>query len=167
MRGVTQSKVTDRPRAAFGVPELGDDGHLVIAAGHRGASTSWAPWICGRGCVEAGRRRHAAIRHLLAEGRSVRAIGLELGLARNTVRRFARAGDPEELLVHDGTGQRPGILEEYRPYLRQRWNVGCTDAALLWQEIRAQGCRGSYSLVRDYLAPLRGTMQEVRSSNSP
>jgi transposase len=103
------------------------------------------------------RQRHAAIHQLLADGRSVRAIGLELGLARNTVRRFARTTDPEELLVHDGTGRRPSMLEAYEPYLRERWNAGCTDAARLWQEIRTRGYPGGYSLVRDYLAPLRGT----------
>jgi transposase len=44
---------------------------------------------------------------MLADGRSITAIAAELGLARNTVRRFARVSDPEELLVHDGTGRRP------------------------------------------------------------
>ena len=81
------------------------------------------------------RQRHAAIRQLLAEGRSIHAIAAELGLARNTVRRFARAADSEELLVHDGTGRRASILENYEPYLRERWNAGCTDAAALWREL--------------------------------
>ena len=103
------------------------------------------------------RQRHAAIGQLLGEGRSVRAIAAELGLARNTVRRFARAAGPEELLVHDGTGRRASILEHYEPYLRDRWNAGCTDATALWRELRARGYPGGYSLVRDYLARFRGT----------
>jgi transposase len=80
---------------------------------------------------------------------------MELGLARNTVRRFARAADPEKLLAGDGTGRRPSMVEEYAPYLHQRWNAGCTDATRLWREIHARGYRGGYSRVRDYLAPLR------------
>jgi transposase len=103
------------------------------------------------------RQRHAAICQLLAEGSSARAIAADLGLARNTVRRFARAADPEELLVHDGTGRRTSILATYEPYLRERWNAGCTDATALWRELRARGYPGSYSLVRDYLARFRGT----------
>jgi transposase len=78
-------------------------------------------------------------------------------LARNTVRRFARAASPEELLVHDGTGRRASILDSYEPYLRERWNAGCTDATALWRELRARGYPGGYSLVRDYLARFRGT----------
>jgi transposase len=105
--------------------------------------------------AERTRQRHAAIHARLAEGSSVRAITAELGLARNTVRRFARAADPEELLVNDGTGRRRSMLEDYTPYLRQRWNEGCTDAAALWRELRARGYPGGYSRVRDYLLPFR------------
>jgi transposase len=105
--------------------------------------------------AERTHQRHAAIHRLLADGHSVRAIAAELGLARNTVRRFARATDPGQLLVHDGTGRRPSILEEHIPYLHQRWNDGCTDATRLWREIRARGYRGGYSRVRDYLTPFR------------
>jgi transposase len=107
--------------------------------------------------AERTRQRHAAIHQLLAEGSSVRAIAAELGLARNTVRRFARASDPGQLLVHDGTGHRPSILDEHAPYLHQRWNEGCTDATRLWRELRARGYPGGYSRVRDYLAAFRGT----------
>ena len=103
------------------------------------------------------RRRHAQIHQLIAGGASIKAIAAELGLARNTVRRFARAADPEQLLVNDGTGRRPGILDDYAPYLRQRWAEGRTDAAALWREIREKGYQGGYSHVREYLAPLRDT----------
>lgn len=48
------------------------------------------------------------------------------------------------------------ILHEYEPYLRERWNYGCTNATLLWQEIRARGYPGGYSSVRDHLARFRG-----------
>jgi hypothetical protein len=78
------------------------------------------------------------------------------GPARNTVRRFARSASPDELLVNDRTGQRPSILDKHEPYLRERWNSGCTNAALLGQEIRARGYPGNCRQVRGSLARFRG-----------
>jgi predicted transcriptional regulator len=69
------------------------------------------------------------VHRLLAGGRSLREIAIELGLSRNTVRRFARADSPEELLVNDGTGRQASILDEHEVYLRERWNSGCINAA--------------------------------------
>jgi transposase len=103
------------------------------------------------------RSRHAAVHQLLAGGHSISEIAAEVGLSRSTVRRFARATSPEELLTSDGTGRRPSILDEHVPYLQERWNSGCTNAALLWQEIRARGYQGSRRQVRSYLARFRGS----------
>ena len=101
------------------------------------------------------RSRHAGVHRMLAGGASISEIAAALGLSRNTVRRFARAASAEELLVCDGTGRRPSILDEHVPYLQERWNSGCTNAALLWQEIRARGYQGSCRQVRGYLARFR------------
>jgi transposase len=101
------------------------------------------------------RRRHADVHRLLAAGHPMTAVAAELGLSRNTVRRFARAADPEELLVRDGTGHRASALHDYEPYLRQRWNSGATNAAVLWQELRDRGYPGSCRTVRSYLARFR------------
>jgi len=38
---------------------------------------------------------------MLGDGHSLREIAAALGLSRNTVRRFARASNPGELLVND------------------------------------------------------------------
>lgn len=92
---------------------------------------------------------------MLAQGRDLRAIARELKLARNTVRRFARASDPEELLVHNGTGKRPKMIEEYAGYLRQRWAQGCTNAEQLYQDVTAMGYRGKVTMVRPLVRPWR------------
>ena len=117
--------------------------------------------------AERTRQRHAAIHALLADGASVRAIAAELGLARNTVRRFTRTADPEELPVNDGTGRRRSMLDDYHPYLRQRWNEGCTDAAALWRELRERGYPAGYSRVRDYLLPFRTATSVPAPAPSP
>jgi len=116
------------------------------------------------------RARHAGVHRLLADGRNLCEIAAELGLSRNTVRRFARAASPEELLTSDGTGQRASILDEHLPYLRQRWNSGCTNAALLWRELQARGYQGSRRQVRSYVARFRGSAaitHRPRSRRSP
>ncbi|HEX8865173.1 MAG TPA: transposase [Lentzea sp.] len=87
---------------------------------------------------------------LLAQGFGIKAICGRLGLSRGTVRRFARAHTVEELLTHNDTGRRPSLLEEFKPYLHQRWNAGCTNAAMLFAEITARGYRGGQSPVRHY-----------------
>jgi transposase len=106
--------------------------------------------------AERTRARHADVHRLLAEGQSLSAAAAVLGLSRNTVRRFARVTSPEELLVNDGTGRRASILDEHAAYLRERWNSGCTNAAVLWRELRGRGYQGSSRQVRDYVARFRG-----------
>lgn len=82
------------------------------------------------------RERYAAVHRLRDEGLSLRAIVAELGLAKGTVRRFVRAAGVDELLTNDGTGRRPSLLEEFKPYLHQRWTAGCSNATLLFERSR-------------------------------
>jgi hypothetical protein len=116
---------------------------------------------------ERTRRRHTAVHDLIAQGRPLRAIARELGISRNTVRRFARASDSEELLVNDGTGQRPKTLDGYAVYLRQRWMDGCTNAEQLFGEIRAMGYRGGGTALRQYVRPWRSSMPAIRPPQVP
>jgi transposase len=97
------------------------------------------------------------VHRLLAAGRNQAQAAQELDLSRNTVRRFARAASPEELLVNDGTGKQASILDEHADYLRTRWNTGATNAAQLWAELRERGYPGGPTYVRQYLARFRGT----------
>ncbi|MCZ4590130.1 hypothetical protein O4328_42035 [Rhodococcus opacus] len=56
---------------------------------------------------------------------SISAIGRKLSLNRRTVRRFVRATDVEELLAN--ARFRTSLLDEFKPYLHERFNAGCTD----------------------------------------
>ncbi|MCX0270028.1 transposase [Nocardia zapadnayensis] len=113
------------------------------------------------------RQRFTEVQQLLSEGVSLRGIGQRLGLARGTVRRFARAESAEELLVNNRTGYRVGVLADYKPYLHQRWNDGATNAAVLFQEITARGYRGSEKTVRNYLRAFRGRTRAVEPQRKP
>ncbi|WP_329262574.1 ISL3 family transposase [Actinoallomurus sp. NBC_01490] len=117
--------------------------------------------------AERTRQRHTAIHDLLAQGRQIRQIARELGLGRNTVRRFARATSPEELLVNNGTGQRPQALDEFADYLQRRWKEGCTNAEQLHRELRAQGYRGARTTVRQYVRPWRSNAVPLKPPPTP
>lgn len=105
------------------------------------------------------RERHVAVHELFDKGVGISVIAEALGLDRKTVRRYAHAATPEELV--DGRTMRRGTrVEPFLPYLFQRWNEGCTDAARLYQEVHEQGYRGSKRTLRRHL-------QHVRASGKP
>lgn len=99
------------------------------------------------------RERYAAIQVLRAQGRGIRAIAGELNLDRKTARRFFYATGVEELLAK--TLNRPSLLDDFTPYLHQRFNEGCTDTASLTAEIRTLGYRASERTVYRYVLPFR------------
>ncbi|MFE5077621.1 hypothetical protein [Streptomyces halstedii] len=77
-----------------------------------------------------------------------------------TVKKYADAAQPEDLF----TGQwqnRTSVLDEYKTYLDDRWNDGCTNAWKLWEEIVPLGYKGSYQRVRAYLHDKRTSPRPV------
>lgn len=64
-----------------------------------------------------------------------------------TVNVLADATTPEDLFHGQWQG-RPSVLDEYRTYLDDRWNQGCTNAWKAWEEIVPLGYKGSYQRVR-------------------
>jgi hypothetical protein len=100
------------------------------------------------------RERYEQVQALRAQGKGIKAIMRETGLAKETVRRFYRAGRVDELLakVKDG---RPSLLDEHKPYLHRRWNEGCTNVRQLHAELQERGYTGSYGTIRAYVLPFR------------
>ncbi len=100
------------------------------------------------------RQRYEQVQALRAQGLGIKPIMRETGLAKETVRRFYRAAIVDELLakVRDG---RPSLLDDYKPYLHQRWNEGCTNVRQLHAELRERGYKGGYGTIRDYVLPFR------------
>ena len=98
------------------------------------------------------RERFAAVQNLLRSGTSRAGVSRKLGLDPHTVRRYAEASTVDELLVNT---RRDSLIDPYRPYLHQRWNEDCTDASVLYTEIRKLGYTGSDKTVRRYVQPFR------------
>ncbi|UZF48341.1 ISL3 family transposase [Rhodococcus rhodochrous] len=97
--------------------------------------------------------RHAAVHELLTQGRTLSDVSRILELDPKTVRRFARASDAHALISTARKGR--SILDQYAPYLRERIDGGCLDAARLTREITALGYRGSAKTVARFVYPLR------------
>ncbi len=115
-----------------------------------------APLRPPRRSVGAARQqdRFAAIHALQQAGRSVSAIGRELGLSRPTVRKYLRA---EACPMRTRHSRLLGPGSPHVAYLRERWAGGCDNAAQLWQELRARGFTGSAGSVRRFLGTWRTT----------
>jgi len=95
------------------------------------------------------------VQELHAAGMSLRKIGEELGLARNTVRKYFR--QPPDPPLPTPRPLRASQLDAYEDYLLDRWSQGERNAAQLHREISERGYPGSASLVRAYVGHLRTT----------
>ena len=51
--------------------------------------------------------------------------------------------------------KRRSIFDPYAPYVLSRWQQGCCDISLLWQEIQAQGFSGKIRTVYRFIRTLR------------
>ncbi|WP_421433005.1 group II intron reverse transcriptase/maturase [Solwaraspora sp. WMMB335] len=88
--------------------------------------------------VQRTRTRHADVHALRDQGVGAYTIARRLGLDPKTVRRYADAATPEDLLGPNGT-VRDNILDTFKPYLRQRITEGVTGTNQLLTEIRGRG----------------------------
>jgi transposase len=100
------------------------------------------------------RARHADVHAALARGLTITQISRTLRLDCTTVRRYATAATPDQLI--GGTRlSRPGLLGPHQAYLRQRWDEGVRSTGRLHQELRERGYRGSLRTLRRLTAQLR------------
>lgn len=112
------------------------------------------------------RRRHAEIHELLARGVRLKSISRTLALDVKTVRRYARAATPDELLTPNPT--RGTQLDQHLAFLAQRWQDGCDNAGRLTRELRDRGYHGSERSVRRLLQTWRtSTTPPVTSTAAP
>ena len=83
-------------------------------------------------------------------GRSIRGIADDLGIARNTVRRYLTS--PEALLPKPWT-RRASKLDPYTEYVDRRLDEGLENCVVLHRELKALGYDGGYSILKSYVSP--------------
>jgi transposase len=95
------------------------------------------------------------IQILHQQGQSIKAISRELGVSRNTVRKYLRQNTTPQ---YQRIQPRISILDPYKPYLLQRVNAAHPEwipAVVLYQEILRLGYPGKIRILREYLATLK------------
>ena len=89
------------------------------------------------------------------QGKSIKAISRELGVSRNTVRRYLRSKSVPQAQTR---AAKPTKLDGFREYLAARVEAARPDwipATVLFDEIAALGYEGSSRTVRSFLATLK------------
>jgi transposase len=99
--------------------------------------------------------RHQAVHQLRAAGRTQAQAAAALGLTSQLTGRYWRAATPAALLA--AARPAPG-LDPFKPYLRRRWEQGCTTIRALHREITAHGYGGSLSTTYGYASLFRLTV---------
>ncbi|WP_433521541.1 hypothetical protein ACQPZ2_30090 [Nocardia pseudovaccinii] len=100
-----------------------------------------------------------------ARGVSISVISARLQLDRKTVRRYVQSDSVEHLLAP--VSKRGSALDEHMPYLRQRWDAGCTNALRLLEELRGRGYNGSHRSVRRLVQSWRGAPPAAVNTQAP
>lgn len=95
---------------------------------------------------------------------SLRRSGEEMGLARNTVRKYFR--EPPEPPKPTPRAFRASLLDPSDDYLLERLSQGCRNAAQRFREIREKGFPGSLSITNAYVRYLQSSTKEGKASRT-
>jgi transposase len=95
--------------------------------------------------------RFRQIMELRSQGMLFAAIAKRVGMGERSVRQWVKQGGPA---LHRRPGRR-SIFDPYAPYVLERWQAGVHDGKQVFEEIRAQGFKGSARMVRRFLQTLR------------
>ncbi|QDU89610.1 Transposase [Pirellulimonas nuda] len=104
--------------------------------------------------------RYEESRRLHREGLDNRQIGRLLGIHAVTVRGYVEADSFPERVVPARTRLTDAFLE----HMKQRWEQGCYNGRMLYNEIRSLGYPGSYDAVCDRIAPWRNANRDRQAA---
>ena len=89
-------------------------------------------------------------------GRSIRGIADDLGVARNTVRRYLKSPEAMRPKLRP---RRASKLDPYTEYVDRRLDEGLENCVVLHRELKALGYNGGYSILKSYVSPRRRRQQ--------
>jgi hypothetical protein len=85
-----------------------------------------------------------------------------LGINRRRIDKWVRL---EEFPERSRMDPRPGMVESFREYLRERWEQGCHHGRELLAEIQQRGYIGCYTRLAELLSPWRQPKPESEAMN--
>jgi transposase len=92
------------------------------------------------------------IQELKRQGLTISQISAITGFSRPTIRKYlANPNTPR----YGPREARPSKLDPFKPYLGERLAAGVWNATVLLREIQQRGYSGQYSILKDFLRPLR------------
>ncbi len=89
-------------------------------------------------------------------GCSIREIARELGVSRNTVRKYLKS---PEAMRPKPRKRRASRLDPYTEYVDHRMAEGLENCVVLHRELVARGYDGGYSILKGYVSPRRRKRQ--------
>lgn len=97
------------------------------------------------------------LQELKRQGLSISQISSMSGFDRKTVRKYLRSDGSDGAAVpqYVPRPERSGKLDSFAPYVEERLSAGVWNAVVLLQELRSRGYTGGYTILKDYLRPLR------------
>ena len=90
---------------------------------------------------------------LRRQGISIQAISELTGHDRKTIRKYLN--QPGQVPKYGPRKPRASKLDPFRPYIEERLKAGVWNAVVLLRELKERGYSGGYTILKDYLKPLR------------
>ena len=94
------------------------------------------------------------------QGHSIRGIARELGVSRNSVRKYLRSPGMPRAKRH---ARRRSKLDAYAGYIDRRLGEGLENCVVLLRELQSLGYEGSYTILREHVR-VRRPRREVRAT---
>ena len=104
------------------------------------------------------------VRVMARQGKGIREIAREMGISRNTVRRYLREAGTSR---YKARLPRQTKLDPYKVYLTERVRQArptWLPATVLLREIRKRGYSGGISQLKAYLAPMKPVLHSTTNS---
>jgi len=90
------------------------------------------------------------IREIALKGKSAYAIGKELGISKNTAKKYMKPGSDSPTKL-----PRPSKLDPYKDAVNKMMASGTFNCVVIYEHIRNLGYNGQISILKDYVHPFR------------